>query len=150
MTGGEFVMLVGEYKHNVDAKGRLIIPSKFREKLGNSFILTRGLDGCLFGYPMEEWTCLEEKLKRLPLAKKETRIFTRFFYSAATLCEIDKQGRILIPQTLRTHAELEKVCYIIGVSDRLEIWSEARWNLFTKDVEDTFEDVAEYMSDFGF
>ena len=143
-------MLVGEYKHNVDAKGRLIIPSKFREDLGDTFVITRGLDGCLFGYPMEEWKILEEKLKQLPLAKKEARAFTRFFYSAATECELDKQGRILIPQTLRTHADLEKVCFVVGVSDRFEIWSEDRWATFTEETEETFEEMAETMIDFGF
>lgn len=143
-------MLVGEYKHNVDAKGRLIIPSKFREDLGDTFVITRGLDGCLFGYPMEEWKVLEEKLKQLPLAKKEARAFTRFFYSAATECELDKQGRILIPQTLRTHADLEKVCFVVGVSDRFEIWSEDRWAAFTEETEEAFEEMAETMIDFGF
>lgn len=143
-------MLVGEHKHNIDAKGRLIIPAKFREDLGEKFMITRGLDGCLFGYPMEEWAILEQKLKQLPLAKKEARAFTRFFYSAATECELDKQGRVLIPQTLRTHAELAKACYVVGVSERFEIWSEERWNSFTEETEETFEDMAETMIDFGF
>ena len=114
-------MLMGEFKHNIDAKGRLIMPAKFREDLGEKFIITRGMDGCLFGYPQNEWSALEEKLKQLPLAKKDARAFTRFFYSAATECELDKQGRINIPQTLREHADLEKVCHVIGVSDRIEI-----------------------------
>ena len=93
-------MLMGEFKHNIDAKGRLIMPAKFREALGDTFIVTRGLDGCLFGYPLSQWELLQEKLKQLPLAKKDARAFTRFFYSAAMEAELDKQGRINIPQTL--------------------------------------------------
>ncbi|WP_414840337.1 division/cell wall cluster transcriptional repressor MraZ [Carnobacterium sp. TMP28] len=143
-------MLLGEYKHNIDAKGRLIMPAKFRNDLGVTFILTRGLDGCLFGYPKDEWSILEEKLKQLPLAKKEVRAFTRFFYSAATECELDKQGRINIPQTLREYANLNKACHIIGVSDRIEIWSEARWDDFSTEAEESFDEIAENMSGFGF
>ncbi|MGX6978502.1 division/cell wall cluster transcriptional repressor MraZ [Vagococcus elongatus] len=143
-------MFMGEYKHNIDAKGRLIMPAKFREELGEKFIVTRGLDGCLFGYPLNEWTHLEEKLKELPLAKKDARTFVRFFYSAATECEIDKQGRINIPQTLRHHAELEKSCVVIGVSDRIEIWSEEKWQTFSEDAEENYNELAESMIDFGF
>ncbi len=143
-------MLLGEYKHNVDAKGRLIIPSKFREDLGERFIVTRGLDGCLFGYPMAEWTTLESKLKQLPLAKKESRAFTRFLYSAATECSLDKQGRINLPNPLINHASLEKACYVIGVSDRIEIWSEERWDAFSQAANESFEEIAEEMIDFGF
>ncbi|MER2131139.1 MAG: division/cell wall cluster transcriptional repressor MraZ [Carnobacterium inhibens] len=143
-------MLMGEHKHNIDAKGRLIMPSKFRSDLGEKFILTRGLDGCLFGYPQESWTALEEKLKQLPLAKKEARVFTRFFYSAAVECELDKQGRINIPQTLRDHAKLEKICYVIGVSERIEIWSDTSWNQVSQDAEEMFDSIAEEMIDFGF
>lgn len=143
-------MLLGEYKHNVDAKGRLIIPSKFREDLGERFIVTRGLDGCLFGYPMAEWTTLESKLKQLPLAKKESRAFTRFLYSAATECSLDKQGRINLPNPLINHASLEKACYVIGVSDRIEIWSEERWDAFSQEANESFEEIAEEMIDFGF
>ncbi len=102
-------MLMGEFQHNIDAKGRLIVPSKLREELGEKFVLTRGLDGCLFGYPMSEWENLEAKLNEMPLAKKDARTFVRFFYSAATECELDKQGRINIPSTLRNYAALTKV-----------------------------------------
>ena len=90
-------MFMGEYHHNVDTKGRLIVPAKFREDLGEMFILTRGLDQCLFGYPLNEWKIIEEKLKGLPMTKKDARAFTRFFFSGATECELDKQGRINIP-----------------------------------------------------
>ncbi|GEK91524.1 division/cell wall cluster transcriptional repressor MraZ [Alkalibacterium kapii] len=143
-------MLLGEYKHSIDTKGRLIVPSKFRDDLGTNFIVTRGLDGCLFGYPINEWQQLEQKLKQLPLAKKETRAFTRFLYSAATECSFDKQGRINLPSTLIKHAGLKKTCYIIGVSDRIEIWSEERWTSFAEEANESFEEIAEEMIDFGF
>lgn len=143
-------MLIGEYKHNIDTKGRLIIPAKFREQLSEQFIVTRGLDGCLFGYTQNEWKNIEEKLKKLPLAKRQARQFTRFFYSAATECSLDKQGRVNLPQTLIDYAELKKTCYLVGVSERFEIWSEERWLEFTEEAEETFEDIAEEMIDFGF
>jgi MraZ protein len=147
---GILAMFMGEFQHNIDAKGRLIVPAKFREELGEKFVVTRGLDGCLFGYPMSEWEQLEEKLKEMPLAKKDARTFVRFFYSAATECEIDKQGRINIPATLRTHGSLEKSCVIIGVSNRIEIWDETRWQEFSTEAEENFDDIAETMIDFGF
>lgn len=143
-------MLMGEFNHTIDAKGRLIIPSKFREDLGESFIVTRGLDGCLFGYPQNAWKELEEKLKQLPLAKKESRQFTRFFYSGAVECILDKQGRINLPASLIDYAALEKSCYVIGVSERFEIWSEERWEKVSDEAESSFEDLAEEMIDFGF
>ena len=116
-------MFMGEYQHSIDEKGRMIIPAKFRESLGESFVITRGLDQCLFVYPREEWTVLEQKLKALPLMKADARAFTRFFFSGATEVELDKQGRVNIPNTLCEHAHLEKDCIILGVSNRVEIWS---------------------------
>ncbi|EGP4758047.1 transcriptional regulator MraZ [Enterococcus faecium] len=142
-------MLMGEFQHNIDAKGRLIVPSKLREELGEKFVLTRGLDGCLFGYPMSEWENLEAKLNEMPLAKKDARTFVRFFYSAATECELDKQGRINIPSTLRNYAALTKECVIIGVSNRIEIWDETRWEDFSAEAEENFDEIAENMIDFG-
>lgn len=142
-------MFMGEFQHSIDAKGRLIIPAKFREKLGENFVVTRGLDGCLFGYPQDEWEKLEAKLTEMPLAKKDARLFVRFFYSAATECELDKQGRINIPQSLRQHANLEKSCVIVGVSNRIEIWDETRWQAFTDAAEENFDEIAESMIDFG-
>lgn len=139
---------MGEFSHTVDTKGRLIIPAKFREQLGTQFVITRGMDGCLFGYPLTEWQTLEDKLKELPLTKKDARSFVRFFYSAATECEFDKQGRINLPAALRTHAGLDKKCVVVGVSERIEIWSEDRWNSFATEAEDNFDDIAEKM-DFG-
>ena len=143
-------MLLGEYKHSIESKGRIIIPAKFRESLGENFIVTRGLDGCLFGYPSNEWEKVEEKLQKLPMAKRDARKFTRFFYSAATESKIDKQGRVNLPQTLIEFAELTKSCYVIGVSNRIEIWSKENWESFTEEAEGSFEDIAEDMIDFGF
>ncbi|MRI81492.1 division/cell wall cluster transcriptional repressor MraZ [Aerococcaceae bacterium DSM 109653] len=143
-------MLIGEFQHNIDTKGRLIMPAKFRSELGQQFVITRGLDGCLFGYPMESWMALQEKLKQLPLAKKDARKFTRFFYSAATEVEIDKQGRVNIPQNLIDFAKIDKECRVIGVSDRIEIWSSDQWDSFAEEAEEDFEAIAEEMIDFGF
>ncbi len=112
-------MFKGEFHHSIDAKGRLIIPAKLREQLGETFVLTRGIDRCLFGYPLKEWQLLEEKLKALPLTKKDARAFMRFFFSGANDCELDKQGRVNIPSTLSEYARLGKECVILGVSNRI-------------------------------
>ena len=152
LVSGEMVvvsMFMGEFRHNIDTKGRMIVPSKLREELGEQFVLTRGLDGCLFGYPMKEWANLETKLNDMPLAKKDARTFVRFFYSAATECELDKQGRINIPSTLRNYAALTKECVVIGVSNRIEIWDEARWQEFSEVAAENFDEIAENMIDFG-
>ncbi|WP_141431291.1 division/cell wall cluster transcriptional repressor MraZ [Bacillus sp. 03113] len=141
-------MFMGEYRHNIDQKGRLIVPAKFRENLGDTFILTRGLDQCLFGYPMNEWSMIEEKLKTLPLTKKDARAFTRFFFSGATECEIDKQGRINIVSPLQQYAKLDKECVILGVSNRIEIWSKDLWEEYFADSEDSFAEIAENMIGF--
>ena len=116
-------MFMGEYNHSIDAKGRLISPARFRELLGEEFILTKGLDGCLSVYPMDEWKAFEEKLRALPLTNKNARTFTRFFVAGATNCELDKQGRILVPQTLREFAGLDKDVVLTGNLNRIEIWS---------------------------
>lgn len=142
-------MLMGEFHHTLDTKGRVIIPAKFREQLGDQFYMTRGMDGCLFGYPSKQWQILEKKMQQLPLTKRDARAFVRFFYSAATECEFDRQGRIIIPRTLRDHAGLTKKCVIIGVSERFEIWSEDRWNEFSQKAEENFDNIAENMIDFG-
>lgn len=141
-------MFMGEYHHNIDQKGRMIIPAKFRELLGDNFVITRGLDQCLFGYPHEEWQTLENKLKTLPFTKKDARAFTRFFFSGAAECEIDKQGRINIAPPLRDYARLEKECVVIGVSNRLEIWSKSNWETYFNASEESFAEIAESMMDF--
>lgn len=139
---------MGEYKHNLDTKGRIIMPSKFRELLDEQFVITRGLDRCLFVYTEDEWSRIEEKLKALPLTKKDARKFTRLFFSGAANVEIDKQGRINIPQNLREYAGLSKDCTVIGVSSRIEIWDSAAWEDFYTESEDNFEDIAEDLIDF--
>lgn len=139
---------MGQYNHTIDSKGRLIIPAKFREHLGNTFILTRGLDQCLFGYPIHEWKLIEEKMKGLPLTKKDARAFTRFFFSGATECEIDKQGRINISTPLIQYAKLEKECVVIGVSNRIEIWSKEVWEQYFSESEESFAEIAENMIGF--
>ena len=139
---------MGEYKHNLDTKGRIIVPSKFRELLDEQFVITRGLDRCLFAYTEDEWSRIEEKLKALPLTKKDARKFTRLFFSGATNVEIDKQGRINIPQNLREYAGLSKDCTVIGVSSRIEIWDSAAREDFHTESEDNFEDIAEDLIDF--
>ncbi|MCW6681468.1 division/cell wall cluster transcriptional repressor MraZ [Aerococcaceae bacterium NML160702] len=142
-------MLIGEFQHNIDTKGRLIMPAKFRADLGAQFIVTKGLDGCLFGFPMESWAALQEKLKALSLVKKDARSFVRSFYSAATEVEIDKQGRINLPQNLIELAGIEKECRVIGVSDRIEIWSSERWETYASAADENFEEIAEEMMEFG-
>ncbi len=139
---------MGEYHHTIDIKGRMIVPSKFREGLGETFVITRGLDQCLFGYPMSEWQVIEEKLKALPLTKKDARAFTRFFFSGATECELDKQGRVNIATPLLQYAKLEKECVVIGVSNRIELWSKSIWETYVAEQEDSFEEIAENMIDF--
>jgi MraZ protein len=141
-------MFMGEYHHSIDMKGRMIVPSKFRDELGEMFIITRGLDQCLFGYPLSEWALIEEKLKGLPLTKKDARAFTRFFFSGATESELDKQGRINIPTPLLQYAKLEKECVVLGVSNRIEIWSKQIWEDYFSQSEDSFAEIAENMIGF--
>jgi MraZ protein len=145
---GVLGMFMGEYHHSIDIKGRLIVPSKFRDDLGEMFIITRGLDQCLFGYPLSEWGLIEEKLKGLPLTKKDARAFTRFFFSGATESELDKQGRINIPTPLLQYAKLEKECVILGVSNRIEIWSKQIWEDYFTQSEESFAEIAENMIGF--
>ena len=145
---GDF-MLMGEYRHNIDEKNRLIIPSKFRYELGEKFIITRGLDGCLFVYPLTEWDKITKQLNNLPFTKKDARAFNRFFLSGATECEFDRQGRVNISSPLVTYAALEKECVIIGVNDRLEIWSKTNWEKFFNDKQDDLSDIAENLFEVG-
>jgi MraZ protein len=143
-------MFIGEYQHNIDVKGRLIIPSKFRDKLGETFIVTRGLDQCLFGYSLAEWSVIEDKLKTLPLTKKDARAFTRFFFSGAIECEMDKMGRINISPNLRQYAKLEKECVVVGVTNRIEIWDQTTWNTYMNESEGSFGEIAENLIGFDF
>jgi MraZ protein len=142
-------LFIGEYQHNIDAKGRIIIPSKFREELGDSFVVTKGLDNCLFIYSKDEWSNFEAKLRTLPLTNKNARTFARFFFSGATEGEIDKQGRTLIPANLRTHASLDKDIVVIGVSTRVEIWSKNNWEEYNSDDNISPDEIAEKMEFLG-
>ena len=147
MKRGEAQVLMGEYEHSLDAKGRLIMPAKLRQDIGEKFILTKGLDGCLFAFSTQEWINFEEKLKSLPLSDKNARSFVRFFLAGATECEIDKQGRFLIPANLRTVAGLEKEALIIGVGTRLEIWNKETWLKCDENI--SAEEIAENMANLG-
>lgn len=142
-------MFLGEYNHSIDAKGRLIVPAKFREELGDNFIVTKGLDGCLYIYPNDEWKEFEDNLSKLPMGKSDTRKIVRFFLSAATQVELDKQGRILIPGNHREFAGLFKDVVLAGVGKKIEIWSREKWEeTATFDYEE-MDDVAERMADLG-
>lgn len=138
-------MLLGEFHHNIDDKGRLVVPTKFREELGSEFIITRGIEKCLYVYSLEEWEKLVSKLNTLPFTKKVTRTFTRFFYSGATACVFDKSGRMSITSPLVSYAGLDKECIIIGVNDHLEIWDSKAFNEFMMDNSDIIEDIAESL-----
>ena len=120
-------MFMGEYNHTLDAKGRLIMPAKFREQLGDQFVVTKGLDGCLFVYPMSEWQDIEERFRKIPQTTRDARKFARFFFSGAAACEADKQGRVLIPAPLREHADLKKDVILVGVVNKIEIWDAAAY-----------------------
>ncbi len=141
-------MFIGEYRHSLDEKGRVIVPVKYREKLGETFILTKGLDGCLFIYPFSEWTLFEQKLKQLPLTNTQARKFVRFFLSGAIECSTDKQGRILIPNNLRVYSEIEKDIVFIGMSTRIEVWAINRWSTYNEE-EFSAETIAGQMEELG-
>ena len=140
-------MFMSEYSHSIDAKGRVIVPAKFREELGETFVVTQGLDGCLFVFPNEEWKNFEEKLKTLPMANKDARKFVRFFLAGAALAEVDKQGRILLPAVLRQFAGLEKDVVLVGVGSRVEIGDKKRWEECTS--YDDMDEIAEHLADLG-
>jgi MraZ protein len=135
-------MLLGEYQHSLDEKGRLIIPAKFRDDLGENFVVTRGLDNCLFAYPLSQWKVIEEKVKELPTSQAETRAFVRMFFSGAVEVELDKQGRIVIPQQLREHARIDRDTYVIGVSTKVEIWAKEVWENYSNQAEQSYEEIA--------
>ena len=142
-------LFLGEYQHSLDSKGSRIVPARFREGLGETFIVTRGLDHCLFAYPMSEWKLIEEKLKSLPLTQSDARAFVRFFFSGATECEMDKQGRITLPLNLREYAQLDKDVVSVGVSTRVEFWSRDRWEDYVKQASESFDAIAEKIVDLG-
>ncbi len=140
-------MLIGEYEHSVDVKGRLIMPAKLRDEIGYKFIVTKGLDGCLFVFPLKEWEIFQEKLRALPVSDKNARNFTRFFFAGAIECEIDKQGRFLVSSNLREFAGLDKDVVIIGMNSRLEIWSKEKWQQCDENI--SADEIADHMTDLG-
>jgi len=142
-------MFIGEYIHTIDNKGRINIPSKFREKLEDRFFVTKGLDNCLFVFPESEWAIFEGKLKELPLTNKNARAFVRLFFSGAMECSFDKQGRITIPQNLREHGGFDKDVIIIGVGTRIEIWSKDNWDNYNDSANISYDDIAEKMAELG-
>ncbi len=143
-------MFLGEYQHSLDTKGRIIVPSKFREELGAKFIATKGLDNCLFLYPLDEWKLIEEKLRSLPFTRADVRSFARFFFSGASELEIDKQGRIVLPTNLRDYADIVKDLIVIGVGSRVEIWASEKWRDYNQMAESSYESIAENLVGLGF
>ncbi len=138
-------MLIGQFNHNLDEKNRLVIPTKYRNILGSEFIITKGLEKCLYVYPLEKWNKLVEKLETLPFTKKDARTFIRSFFSGATDSNLDKSGRVVINELHAKYANLTKECVIIGVNDRLEIWSNEDFNNFNIENESALEEIAEHL-----
>lgn len=142
-------MLLGEYNHTIDEKSRIIMPSKFRDDLGSTFVITKGFDTCLFVFSVDEWRNFENKLKELPLSNENARKYVRYFLAGACECQIDKQGRILIPGNLKEHALLKKDIVITGVSTRAEIWDREKWNNYTSAENIDLNEIASHMSEYG-
>ncbi|MBP3204804.1 MAG: division/cell wall cluster transcriptional repressor MraZ [Lachnospiraceae bacterium] len=140
-------MFMSEYNHTIDAKGRLIIPSKFREALGDEFVISKGMDGCLYVYANEDWNAFEQKLTSLPVTNKSARQFARFFLAGAASVEVDKQGRILVPGNLREFAKLDKDVVLVGVGSRIEIWSKDQYDTISDDVD--MDGIAQAMEELG-
>ncbi|MFV0380539.1 MAG: division/cell wall cluster transcriptional repressor MraZ [Anaerorhabdus sp.] len=141
-------MFIGEFRHSIDNKNRVIIPSKFREELGESFVVTKGLDGCLTVYTAVQWSALLEQLQRLPSTKRESRLYIRSLTAKATECEFDNQGRIKIPPYLLDEGKINKDCIIVGVADHIEIWNPDTWEGYCKQADESLEDIAEQLTDF--
>ncbi len=142
-------MFIGEYIYTIDKKGRINVPAKFRERLGDTFFITKGLDNCLFVFPESEWRNFENKLKQLPLTNRNARAFVRLFFAGATECSLDKQGRVTIAQNLRDFGEFEKEIAIVGVSTRIEIWSKNNWDKYNDSANISYDDIAEQMAELG-
>ena len=140
-------MFMGEFQHSLDDKARITIPARFREELGTSFVMTRGLDHCLFVYPRKDWETLEAKLRAMPLARADARQFIRFFFSGAADCDLDKQGRVIIPNNLREYARIRQECTVIGVGARVEVWDAETWKTYSVGAADTFGDLASGLVD---
>ncbi len=142
-------MLMGEYAHTIDAKGRVILPADFRAVLGERFVITRGIDQCLFIYGNNEWASLEQKLRQLPMTKPGALRFVRRIFSGGRTLECDRQGRFLVPGNLRSYAKLEKDVVLIGVSSRVEVWSRAEWERYNEPEEASMDEIAAAWADLG-
>lgn len=142
-------MLIGEYIHTLDPKKRLSLPSKWRTKLGKTLVVTRGLDNCLFVYPLSAWQAITDKVAALPLGQADTRSFNRFFLSGAVMVDVDKAGRILVPDFLKDFAKLKNQVVLAGVHDRVEIWDEKKWNDYKKKIEEQADSLAEKLGSVG-
>ncbi len=142
-------MLIGEYKHTLDPKKRLSLPSKWRKELGKKLVVTRGLDNCLFVYPLKEWQKISEKIGQLPLGQADTRSFNRFFLSGAVEVEVDSVGRILVPDFLKEFAQLESTVVLAGIHDRVEIWDEKQWSKYKQSIEQNADALAEKLGEIG-
>lgn len=142
-------MFIGEYQHTIDHKGRMAIPAKFRKGLAKGAVVTRGIDNCLFLYPMSEWEDLAEKLKKLPINQANARAFVRLMFAGATDVQINSQGRILIPEYLRKYAGLNKKAIIAGLYNRIEIWAQEKWQIYKSNTERASENIAEQLGDLG-
>ena len=142
-------MLIGEYKHTIDSKKRLAVPSRLRKELGSKIVITKGLDNCLFLFPSNQWSKLVEKLSELPIGQRDTRGFSRMMLAGASEVKLDRLGRILIPDYLKQYAGLKKNTIIAGVHNRLEIWDEGKWNLFKEHTEKDIDNMAERLGELG-
>ena len=142
-------MFLGEFQHSLDAKGRLTLPAKFRDALADGLVITKGMENCLFVFSRSEWPSLQDKVQSLPMIKKDARKFTRFFFGGAMEEDLDKQGRVLIPENLRQYAQLNREVVIIGVSNRLEVWNKENWEEYVKEAESSYVEVAEELTDLG-
>lgn len=140
---------MGEFQHSLDEKGRLTVPAKFRDLLGEDFIITRGLDRCLFVYPRAGWSAILEKIKDLPMERPEVRGFVRLLCSGAIDAELDKQGRVGLPQHLREYAQIDRDTVVIGALNRVEIWSSAKWSEYAGQYEPAFSEIAEKIVGLG-
>jgi len=146
---GDKIMFIGEYCHTVDTKKRLAVPSKFRRDLGKKAVLTRGLDNCLYLYPMKEWEKLAKKLAALPISRSDSRAFARLMLAGAMDVSLDSLGRVLVPEYLKEYANLGKKVVITGLYNRIEIWDEVKWEAYKKKTNERVEDIAEKMNELG-
>lgn len=150
MEGGESMMFIGEYRHNIDSKGRIIIPAKLREELGSEVIVTKGFDGCLSIYTIAEWNVMYQKLIKLRSTQKNVRMYIHMMTAKASKVEFDNQGRINIPANLLQMAELVKECVVVGVADHIEIWDSSKWDEYCTVASEQFEDIAESLVEIDF